>query len=489
MASTSHGTTTGRLVIAAGALLAVTLAVLFAALRPSGTWAVTYALAGAFIACGLYAIRTVVRRTGDALHPYVAVTAYYILGWAAGAIYLAAVPNTDPRFEYTQRGVLTALVLGFVSWLCFTAGYAAGWKKRTPVTRPDAGNATPMPVSRLLLPLYATGWLARALLVGSGRYWHVSATPSVSASSTSFITAALAALPTLVLVMWGIDNATKLPRLRLLGFLLELAWYLPTGGRAPLVGVVLAYIATDYYGRGRLPRTRIVVLSVLVVVVVFPAVLAYRGQNTDYQGSVSSTGLTAVASTLHAGPAKLVSNAAGATLGRFVDPRSAAVVFHDGRIGIENYRSGSTYEMTLTSLLPRVIIPSKPDPGVFGNAFGRTYHFTAQDDLRTSITIGQPLEAYWNYGPVGVLVIMSIVGVLYARVVPFLLRAGSTADSRGLYAANLFLLATSPGTILADGFATFAKTVLIEAVAIWVVAALVPHRHETMPQTSLVTYA
>ncbi len=145
--------------------------------------------------------------------------------------------------------------------------------------------------------------------------------------------------------------------------------------------------------------------------------------------------------------------------------------------------------MTLTSLLPRAIIPSKPDPGVFGNAFGRTYHFTAQDDLRTSVTIGQPLEAYWNYGPVGVIVIMSIVGALYARLVPLLLRAASPVRTRGLYGANLFLLATSPGTILADGFATFAKTVLIQAIAIWIVAALLPQRQEALSRTSVATYA
>src|SRR5664279_2953224 len=181
--SSSHG----RLIVGAGTLLAAAFAVLFAGLRPSGAWAVTYAMAGSFIAAGICAIRTVVRRTGDALHPYVAVTAYYILGWAAGAIYLAAVPNTDPRFQYTQRGVVAALALGFVSWLCFTAGYAAGWKRRAPFPHPARSGVAAIPVSRLLLPLYATGWLARAFLVGSGRYWHISATQTVSASSTSFI--------------------------------------------------------------------------------------------------------------------------------------------------------------------------------------------------------------------------------------------------------------------------------------------------------------
>ncbi len=104
MAGLSHGATRGRLIISAGALLAAALAGLFAGLRPSGTWAVTYAMAASFIAAGIYAIRTVVRRTGDALHPYVAVTAYYMLGWAAGAIYLAAVPNTDPRFAVHPKG-------------------------------------------------------------------------------------------------------------------------------------------------------------------------------------------------------------------------------------------------------------------------------------------------------------------------------------------------------------------------------------------------
>jgi hypothetical protein len=414
------------------------------------------------------------RATGDALHPYVVITTYYVVGWGVGAIYFTAVPNRDPRFAYSREDILVALIIGSVSWICFTAGYM--WLPRRPAPSFPEDLDDVQALRPTLIILYAAGWIARLLLLGSGRYWHVSASQAIGASSTSFATASFAALPTLALVVWGVGRPSEFRRARLVGFLVEVAWYLPTGGRAQVVGVLLAYVATDYYGRGHLPRARTMALAGVVFIVIFPAVLSYRGQGTNYEGSVTSSATSALTTTIHAPPSRLVSNAANSTFSRFVDPLSTAVVLHDGRIPIERYRPGSTYAMTVTSLLPRIVVPSKPDPGVFGNAFGRTYHFTNEADLRTSVTIGQPLEAYWNYGPLGVLLVLPIVGILYARLVPALLRLASPTRAKALYAANLLIFATSPGTILADGFATFVKTVLLQALALWAVALTVPSR-------------
>jgi hypothetical protein len=76
------------------------------------------------------------------------------------------------------------------------------------------------------------------------------------------------------------------------------------------------------------------------------------------------------------------------------------------------YLNGETYRTFLYTLIPRVIWPSKPVKDL-GQRFGHLYGFLDENDSTTSINFPQLTEFYANFGYMGVLIGMLIVGSLY----------------------------------------------------------------------------
>lgn len=77
------------------------------------------------------------------------------------------------------------------------------------------------------------------------------------------------------------------------------------------------------------------------------------------------------------------------------------------------YWGGKTYQPLLTSILPRALFPDKPEER-FGQEFGRRYGLLEPDQMGTSINIPWLTELLANFGPVGVLLGMPLVGFLLA---------------------------------------------------------------------------
>jgi hypothetical protein len=77
------------------------------------------------------------------------------------------------------------------------------------------------------------------------------------------------------------------------------------------------------------------------------------------------------------------------------------------------YWQGESYAPLFTSFIPRVIWPDKPFENT-GNVFGRRYRYLDSDDFTTSFNLPWIVEMYANFGEIGVILGMSLVGAFLA---------------------------------------------------------------------------
>lgn len=77
------------------------------------------------------------------------------------------------------------------------------------------------------------------------------------------------------------------------------------------------------------------------------------------------------------------------------------------------YWNGESYLPLLTSFIPRFIWADKPSEKT-GNEFGRRYEYLDKIDNSTSFNLPWIVEMYANFGVIGVILGMSLVGVLLA---------------------------------------------------------------------------
>lgn len=74
------------------------------------------------------------------------------------------------------------------------------------------------------------------------------------------------------------------------------------------------------------------------------------------------------------------------------------------------YWGGATYLPLLTSFIPRFIFPDKPVENT-GNVFGRRYGYLGNKDSTTSFNLPWIVEMYANFGKLGVVLGMVLVGI------------------------------------------------------------------------------
>jgi hypothetical protein len=75
------------------------------------------------------------------------------------------------------------------------------------------------------------------------------------------------------------------------------------------------------------------------------------------------------------------------------------------------YWQGETYLPLLTSIVPRFVFPDKPEEKT-GNNFGRRYNYLDSTDFTTSFNLPLIVEMYANFGEMGVILGMPLVGML-----------------------------------------------------------------------------
>jgi hypothetical protein len=122
------------------------------------------------------------------------------------------------------------------------------------------------------------------------------------------------------------------------------------------------------------------------------------------------------------------------------------------------------------AIVPRTMAPEKPDPGVFGNEFGRSYGVVAPHDRFTSIAVGQGLHAYMQGGWLAILPFMFLSGIFYRLAWGFVAE-GRSAPVAALYAASAFQIATSVGTIWPLGFLGGVKALVLTMAVLLIASA------------------
>jgi hypothetical protein len=75
------------------------------------------------------------------------------------------------------------------------------------------------------------------------------------------------------------------------------------------------------------------------------------------------------------------------------------------------YWDGESYGAAIWKFIPRVVYPDKPLEEM-GQTFGHRYNLLDEDDVTTSVNLAQLCEMYINFGTVGVVLGMTLFGML-----------------------------------------------------------------------------
>lgn len=100
------------------------------------------------------------------------------------------------------------------------------------------------------------------------------------------------------------------------------------------------------------------------------------------------------------------------------------------------FLDGQSYADVLWKVIPRLLLPDKPNPG-YGQIFGHMYYILAPDDLTTSINFPQMVEMYVNFGAMGVIVGMFLLAQVY-RMLTYFLNGQHQGDWIAVFAASIF---------------------------------------------------
>jgi hypothetical protein len=398
------------------------------------------------------------------------------IGFGIGGVYFAVTPATDARIAVSVPALTSATLLGFVAAVMTLLGYrAVDWRKVAPrwgVRLADAVRDANRP--RVILVIECVGWLGRVEMFVNGQYFHI--TEKLSTGPLAAVFAALAGLPTIaffILVASRWASGRPIGRLWMLS-LLELAWYLPSGTRAPVISLMLGLVVLRIRCGYRTPRLGVAIGCVLSILVLFPAMAAYRGADATYADDMGSAAAVALRQTLDdKAVGDVFRTGLQVTLSRFSDILSAAIVFRDDANHAQR-TSASLGDYVVTAPVPRALAPDKPNPGSFGNEFGRAYGMIAQNDLETSIAVSAPLHAYME-GGWPFLVMFCFLSVMGYSALERVLTHERGPVAEGVYASVCFSVATSIGTIWPLGFVGLCKSLTV-SLGVLALASLVTTR-------------
>ena len=89
------------------------------------------------------------------------------------------------------------------------------------------------------------------------------------------------------------------------------------------------------------------------------------------------------------------------------------------------YWGGETYSTLATSMIPRFLWPGKPVK-VLGQTFGHRYSYIHASNKSTAINLPIMVEFFVNFGSIGVLIGMAIVGFIYRLLDTLINRPGQS---------------------------------------------------------------
>jgi O-antigen/teichoic acid export membrane protein len=426
----------------------------------------------------------------DALSPVALAGAYFILVFAAGATYFWFEPARTTRYPllYDRRDLTTAVAMALFGWLGFAVGYLIrplrSSRRSARTARPSGITPVAIPVASLL----ALGWFSRLVQVSSGRYFHTISSGAASSSNSGWLVSTGAALPTLALCYLGAcvylsGYGRRQKAAFWTVFASEAIWAIPTGGRANLASLGLILIVLRYYGRGIFPWRRLAILAAVIVFIVMPFGLAYRGSSgVEYQAAPVQSLRSAANRVASGSLGSLYKNGFEASMTRLSPVSSVAVVAHAGP---DDGHLSATRSLgwALSTFIPRVFFAAKSDPALYGNNFGRSYGILRGDDYITSVAPTQIVEGYIVSGWPGIFVLLACVGFGYRLISDSLRRRTSSAFSLSLYAMTAWGLFQGEGEVAALGLVAVVKSLLAFAIILGLTVRLAAPRAERVSRS------
>jgi hypothetical protein len=131
------------------------------------------------------------------------------------------------------------------------------------------------------------------------------------------------------------------------------------------------------------------------------------------------------------------------------------------------YWNGYTYTSLIGSFVPRMLWPNKPTK-VIGQAFGHRYSYLYYTNLTTSINLPFLVEFYANFGIIGVLIGMGIVGIIY-RVLDELIND----PEQDLLASLIGVIVLVPLLMLESDFSLTFGGLILNGVALLILNGLI----------------
>jgi len=430
---------------------------------------------GAIVAIAVAVLRREGQRS-DALSPLALAAVYYLLAFAAGGLYYwyfdPGAFRVDP-FELltTQdaQSLALASLAGLLSLGALTVGYLLTPLKITRDQAPAFPTLSPTAFPVLLALLLLAGWGARLYSLKSGTYFHIAgpeATPVDPRGAWFLTTASLLPLFATALVgsrLYMLQRQTAAPRLAVVFgclALLEVLWAVPTGARAAVVGLAAMLVVVRYYGAGRLPSKPILAVTTLVLILFFfPFAEQYRATG-EYQTSPVDSASETLSAMSERSVNENLDAGIDSTLSRFADVTAVAAVLR-ADTNLTRFADGETLSWIPEGFVPRAFLEEKYDPGRFGNEFGRSYGFLYPGDFETSIAISQAGELLLNFGWLGLVLGMSVVGAVYRLLSDILGGRRDSPVALAIYGTVAWDLVAGQEVILALGLIGTVKTMLV----------------------------
>jgi hypothetical protein len=219
--------------------------------------------------------------------------------------------------------------------------------------------------------------------------------------------------------LWYMIWAGKLGRTRrnlLLNLYLPaslLVLYMSVGGKEWAI-VMLALPAVAYwYVRRVMPWKSILIVVLIGIFVIFPLYNTFRNQSDRFDMVRRLNKTVDVASTWST--QGFLDNSIHAFMKRMGIITSVAAVLRDVPDQVD-YKYGETLAQAPISIfIPRILWPGKPVLNI-GHEFGTTFHLISVVDRETMIAPSLVGEFYWNFGLLGVVIGMFLVGGVYRLV-------------------------------------------------------------------------
>lgn len=343
----------------------------------------------------------------------VLVSLLYFYTYGLGVFLLRSFAGNPYQPDVSRRWIETALGLALAGMVLMLAGYYA-W---------------PWIPIRAMVPRFRMRWndaravrLAGFLMAVVGLMFsasHIPGLPKSLAQVTGYAQDSFTVGICILIGLWWIGRLSS-PSVWLL-FLVLIPMRLGIGlvGGASGGSIVIAMTLVLMYSAlsHRIPWI-LVFAGTAALFIIRPLELPYRAATWSPQGELYNASdlqkaeymYDLIYKTIVGGeiPPDALIQAAGARLSEF--PMLADVMSLTP--SIIPYWGGVTYYPLFFKPIPRAIWPDKPEE-VTGRTFGQRYGYTSLANPGTSINLAQLVEQYANFGVVGIVVGMFVIGMIY----------------------------------------------------------------------------